>query len=51
MTSRRRHLHLPRRLRQEAYAPAIDVYNNILNFRGHGVFVPGEFEILKVGKR
>ena len=29
----------------------IDVYDNILNFRGHGTFVPGQSEILKVGKR
>lgn len=29
----------------------INQYNNILNFRGHGVFVPGDFEVLKVGKR
>ena len=28
----------------------IDVYNNILNFRGHGTFVPGDMEVLKVGK-
>jgi uncharacterized phage protein (TIGR02218 family) len=28
----------------------INTYNNILNFRGHGVFVPGDTEILKVGK-
>ena len=33
------------------HATCIDIYNNILNFRGHGIFVPGEFEILKVGKR
>ena len=29
----------------------INLYNNILNYRGHGVLVPGQFEILKVGKR
>jgi len=29
----------------------INTYNNILNFRGHGVFVPGDTEILKVGKQ
>ncbi len=28
-----------------------DSYNNILNFRGHAIFVPGQNEILKVGKR
>jgi uncharacterized phage protein (TIGR02218 family) len=27
------------------------VYNNIVNFRGHAIFVPGQNEILKVGKR
>jgi uncharacterized phage protein (TIGR02218 family) len=29
----------------------INSYNNIANFRGHGVLVPGQFEILRVGKR
>jgi uncharacterized phage protein (TIGR02218 family) len=29
----------------------INTYNNLLNFRGHGVFVPGDTEVLKVGKR
>jgi uncharacterized phage protein (TIGR02218 family) len=29
----------------------IDSYNNIDNFRGHATFVPGQTEILKVGKR
>ena len=28
----------------------IDVYDNILNYRGHGTFVPGDTEVLKVGK-
>ena len=27
------------------------IYSNIANFRGHGYFVPGMSEILKVGKR
>jgi uncharacterized phage protein (TIGR02218 family) len=29
----------------------INTYNNLLNFRGHAIFVPGQNEILKVGKR
>ena len=29
----------------------INVYNNILNYGGWGVLVPGDFEILRVGKR
>ena len=33
------------------HATCLAVYNNIPNFRGHGFFVPGESEILKVGKR
>jgi uncharacterized phage protein (TIGR02218 family) len=33
------------------YATCQLTYNNLVNFRGHGHFVPGESEILKVGKR
>jgi len=35
----------------KAWMTCVNAYNNILNFRGHGVLVPGEMEILKVGKR
>lgn len=27
------------------------VYSNLVNFRGHGIFVPGASEILRIGKR
>lgn len=29
----------------------INLYDNVLNFRGHGVFVPGEAEVLQRGAR
>ena len=28
-----------------------NTYSNLVNRRAHGHFVPGQFEILKVGKR
>jgi uncharacterized phage protein (TIGR02218 family) len=33
------------------YATCKNTYSNLVNFRGHGHFVPGETEVLKVGKR
>ena len=33
----------------KAYATCRDRFDNLANFRGHGVFVPGQNEILKVG--
>ena len=35
----------------KAWMTCVNSYNNILNFRGHGVLVPGDSEILKIGKR
>jgi uncharacterized phage protein (TIGR02218 family) len=35
----------------KAWMTCVNSYNNIVNFRGHGVLVPGDMEILKVGKK
>ena len=35
----------------KAWMTCVNSYNNILNFRGHGVLVPGDMEVLKVGKK
>ena len=35
----------------KTHAMCLVTYNNIDNYGGWGVFVPGQFEILKVGKR
>lgn len=35
----------------KTYETCRDHYNNLLNRRAHGLFVPGELEVLKVGKR
>jgi uncharacterized phage protein (TIGR02218 family) len=35
----------------KASSTCIGTYNNFLNFRGHGLLVPGDTEILKVGKK
>jgi uncharacterized phage protein (TIGR02218 family) len=34
----------------KAYATCKDRFNNLLNFRGHGHFVPGQNELIKVGR-
>ena len=34
----------------KAWMTCVNQYNNVLNFRGDGVFVPGDTEILKVGR-
>lgn len=35
----------------KALLTCINSYNNLPNFRGHGVLVPGDAEVLKIGKR
>jgi len=35
----------------KAFITCLNSYNNLNNFRGHGYYVPGDHEVLKVGKR